>query len=135
MKRAVLRRKTPLQSRGAIVQLSKSPIAEIKRNIQSILRERAIVREASCGSIPKPVRHQDCELILQAAHLVTRSNSISSATCATSLPCANVTPHYFKPQRFRLSPFDPIWASTVTLTTGSVEATCAPSSLRPSRVL
>jgi hypothetical protein len=63
--------------------MSDSPTATIKRNIQALLRELAIVRDGGCVLRHDPEAgqcggyRQDGELIYQAEHLVTRSNSVS----------------------------------------------------------
>jgi hypothetical protein len=69
--------------RAALRRMSDSPSAVAKRNIQDLLRELAILRDGGCVLRHYPEAgacsgyRQDGELILQAEHLVTRSNSVS----------------------------------------------------------
>ena len=80
-----LPRRTPLRSKARIRVAGHSDTAEIKERIQALLRRSAIQRDGGCV-----LRHYPetgaCggytnagELILQAEHLVTRSNSVSFA--------------------------------------------------------
>lgn len=75
-------RQTP-QIKAALRRMSDSPTATIKRNIQALLRELAIVRDGGCvlrnfseagecGGF-----RNDGELILQFEHLMTRANAAS----------------------------------------------------------
>jgi hypothetical protein len=59
--------------------------AEVKQQIQALLREIAIVQDGGCilphytGSGACGGYRRDAQLILQAEHLVTRANSVSYA--------------------------------------------------------
>lgn len=89
MKRSYLQRKTSLKAIKGLVRRSKlrlvgvSDTSETKRSIQALLREGVILRDGGC--ILRHYSHtgacggyrNDGELILQAEHLHTRSNSAS----------------------------------------------------------
>lgn len=103
-----LRRKTPLARKSVLKAISDNPVAVIKKNIQARLRELAILRDGGCV-----LRHYDeagnCggyrndgELILQAEHLVTRSNSISYGDMRNIVCLCKAHHMYFKQQHGRL---------------------------------
>lgn len=103
MKRSPLKRKRPLRKSG------KSSVSQLKRSIQGRLRECAIERDGGCVlrhySRSMPQSYTECgpfrsdgELILQAEHLVGRSNSASYADM-DNIVCLCMRHHfYFKQQ-------------------------------------
>jgi hypothetical protein len=79
-------KRTPLKKK------STSPTAQIKGNIQALLREIVIIRDGCCilRDLPARIRYfyevpdcngyrKDGELILQADHLITRENNATYA--------------------------------------------------------
>lgn len=91
MKQTPLKRKTPLKrsskpmKRTRLRKESKDDVPQCKKRIQALLRAIAIKRDGGCV-----LRHygeagqcggyrQDGELVLQADHLITRSNTASFA--------------------------------------------------------
>lgn len=95
-------RRTKLSKSG------KSPVSKLKREIQSLLREIAIIRDNGCVLRVFPeagecggVRN-DGELILQAEHLNTRERNISYGDMR-NIVCLCMRHHfYFKKQYSRL---------------------------------
>lgn len=104
---APLRRKTPL--RHAKLRVVGHPEAsEVKREIQAILRQIAILRDKGCVLRYFPEAHA-CggyntkgELILQAEHLITRSNSATFADMRNIVCLCKRHHGFFKPQHSRL---------------------------------
>lgn len=71
-----IERKTPLRAHNKIRVAGKSDTAELKREIQSLLRQIVIARDGGC--ILRHVRHCS-DTVLQADHLITRANSATYA--------------------------------------------------------
>ena len=77
-----IRTKRNKMKRSLLRKISKSPIAEIKKEIQSLLRELAIIRDKECvmGNYPETGecggRKKNGELVLQFDHLISRQRSI-----------------------------------------------------------
>lgn len=99
-----LTRRTPLRQKG------KSDVAKTKDRIQALLRQLAIHRDGGCvlrhykdeagncgGYAPK-----SGHLILQAEHLITRSNSVSYADMRNIVCLCQHHHGNFKPQHSRL---------------------------------
>lgn len=115
MKRSWLKRKTPLKAkngfkvtRSALRKVGKDTVSEVKVRIQALLRKLAIQRDGGCV-----LRHYgDCgacggykmdgELVLQAEHLVTRSNSISFGDMRNIVCLCRNHHSFFKPKYSRL---------------------------------
>ena len=104
MKRSYLKRKTPLKRGGRLRVVGHSPAAEIKREIQRILRLLVIKRDGGCILRDYPQTGvcggyaKNGELIYQAEHLHTRSNAASFA-CLDLVVCLCQRHHiYYKPQ-------------------------------------
>ncbi len=76
-------KRTPLQGSKKPMKRSKlrvagtSTTAQLKREIQRLVREIVIVRDGGC--ILRNIRHCDPDAVLQADHLITRSNSATYA--------------------------------------------------------
>ncbi|MCK5614540.1 hypothetical protein KAR91_72415 [Candidatus Pacearchaeota archaeon] len=91
MKRSYIKRNTPLKRSKIPLRRTKlrlvgiSTTSELKREIQALLRQIVIIRDGGCILRHYPGTGQcggfrnDGELILQAEHLHTRSNSASFA--------------------------------------------------------
>lgn len=91
MRRAYFKRHVPsmaklptnyrqMKARAALKAMSDSPSAVSKRNIQALLREYVILRDGGC--ILRNVRRCGGDIgyaVLQADHLITRSNSATYA--------------------------------------------------------
>ena len=83
MKKSYLQRKTPLArskvplKRSRLRVIGTSPTAQLKREIQRLVREIVIKRDGGC--ILRYIRHCDPDAVLQADHLITRSNSATYA--------------------------------------------------------
>ena len=71
-----LKRRTPLKAKTRIRVVGKSDTAEIKRNIQALLRQIVIKRDGGC--VLRHIRHC-ADTVLQADHLITRANSATYA--------------------------------------------------------
>ncbi len=70
------RSKVPLK-RTRLRVVGTSPTAQLKREIQRLVREIVIARDGGC--ILRNIRHCDPDAVLQADHLITRSNSATYA--------------------------------------------------------
>lgn len=94
MKRTPLERHTNFKRRAAVLRIAgKSEVSETKRNIQALLREIVIKRDGGCifwtkmpitsylyGGTPLCNGYdKNGHLILQADHLITRSNAATYA--------------------------------------------------------
>lgn len=86
MERYPLKRNKPLRRRTKLRVVGHSSTAEIKEEIQALLREIGLLRDGGCvlrhfkeAGYCGGRRQSDNALILQAEHLVTRSNSASFA--------------------------------------------------------
>lgn len=95
-------RKSPLRRK------SKTPVAKLKREIQSLLREIVIARDGGCVLRAFSEAGEcggyrnDGELILQAEHLNTRERNISYGD-SRNIVCLCMRHHfYFKKQHSRL---------------------------------
>lgn len=115
MKRTPLKRKTGFKKTGGLLrrsalrQISKSPTALMKTEIQATLREIVIIRDGGCflrhykDQVNPQYREcggyrKDGKLILQAEHLHTRSNA-SSFSDPRLVVCVCQRHHiYYKPQ-------------------------------------
>jgi hypothetical protein len=108
VKRAPLKRKTPLRSRSRLRIQSDDDSAEVKRRIQAFLRECVIIRDGGCVLRLYPESgacggcRNDGQLILQAEHLVTRSNSVSYGDLRNIVCLCQRHHGFFKPQYSRL---------------------------------
>lgn len=101
LKRTKLLRRTKLRVAGH------SEASETKREIQSLLRELAIKRDGGCVLRNHPETglcggtNKEGALILQAEHLISRSNSATFADMRNII-CLCVRHHgYYKPQHSR----------------------------------
>lgn len=96
--------KTRGMKRTRLKRESDSEVAVIKRDIQKELREGVIARDGGCFLRHFPEagqcfdRRKDGELILQAEHLVTRSNSNTFADLRNAVCICRGHHLYFKPQ-------------------------------------
>lgn len=115
MKRTPLKRKTRLKAKRGLKTKSglkkrgKSTVSKIKNRIQALLRARAIERDGECvvgqyrNLLPAtyyycgPLR-TDGEIIVQAEHLVGRSNSASYADMDNIILLCMRHHFYFKKQ-------------------------------------
>lgn len=88
MKRTPIKRKTQLKRgktslrRTKLRPVGKSTTAQLKRDIQSLVREIVIIRDGGC--VLRNIRHCGGEagvegVVLQADHLIERSNSATYA--------------------------------------------------------
>jgi hypothetical protein len=96
MERTPLLRKTPLRRKTTLKVVGDSDTATIKRDIQYLAREIVIARDGGCilrdlhyDGIPECNGYtNDGQLVLQADHLITRSNSATFAdTCLIVCVC------------------------------------------------
>lgn len=84
MKRSPLKRYTPLKAKKRIRIAGVSETADLKEEIQNLVREIVIIRDGGCilrdhpGHVCGGYRN-DGEFILQADHLITRANSATYA--------------------------------------------------------
>jgi hypothetical protein len=99
-----LRRKTPLKRTSKLNIESDADSAVVKKRIQALLRETAILRDGGCVLRWYPEAgecggyRKDGQFILQAEHLVTRSSSATYADMR-NIVCLCVHHHgHFKPQ-------------------------------------
>ena len=84
MKRTSIKRYTSLKSRTPLRVKGISDIADLKQEIQDLLRQIVILRDGGC--VLREYIFHDCsgfrkdgKLILQADHLITRANSATYA--------------------------------------------------------
>lgn len=108
MKRTPLKRKIPLRSRSKLRVEGHSDVAEIKRNIQALLREAVIARDKGCVMRHFPEAgacggyRRDGALILQFEHLVTRANSASFGDVRLGVCLCQRHHIFWKPQHSQL---------------------------------
>ena len=99
-----IQRKTPLRTKTRIRVVGNSDTAEIKERIQALLRQLAIQRDGGCILRHYPEAgscggyRNTGELILQAEHLVTRSNSVSFADMRNIVCLCRHHHGHFKPE-------------------------------------
>lgn len=95
-------------TRSVLKEMSDSPTATIKKNIQALLREIGILEEGTCimRNYPAAGRcggyRNDGQLILQAEHLITRTNSISFGDRRNIVILCKHHHGHWKPQNSRL---------------------------------
>ena len=110
MKKTPLHRYTPLKARQALKARARlryrgvNEVSVIKEQIQAILRQIVILRDGGCWLRHYPEAgkcggyRKDGELILQAEHLHTRSNSVSFADHRLVVCICKRHHIYWKPQ-------------------------------------
>lgn len=82
-----------------ISKIGKSPSAVIKRRIQALVRQIAIIRDGGC--ILRDAGVGNCSTTLQGEHLITRQNSATFGDMR-NIVCLCSTHHIFwKPQHSR----------------------------------
>lgn len=137
MKRTPLKRKTPLSSKGTLKRTrirvaGTSTTAQLKKEIQRLVREVVMVRDKGC--ILREARRCGGEIgkaVIQADHLITRANSATYAdTRLIVCVCRNC--HFWK--KYHEKEYDLLVKQIISKERVDLWDRCIADRLRPVRM-